>query len=116
MPTAACIYAHADALWQPDQLLQLTRLHKLQHLSLIYTSAEKARAAAPTWRQLTCLTSLLITDEVAQLSLHEGQELLAAVGAAGSLVELELRGGGLLLDDDSGVCMHLTGRQSQILT
>jgi hypothetical protein len=100
---------HADALWQADQLQQLTRLPKLQRLSLGYTSAVRGGSASSVWRQLTCLHSLLITDNVTELSRDEGQALLLAVGAATSLIELQLCARGALLDDNAEVCTHLTG-------
>jgi hypothetical protein len=102
----------ADALCKSEQLQQLARLPNLQNLSLTYTSAIRACRAAPAWRQLSSLQTLLITDDVTELSLEEGQELLAAVGAATSLVELEVQSSGVLLGEtmDSGVvCAHLTG-------
>lgn len=100
---------HADALFQAEQLQQLTCLTKLQQLSLMYTSAAKARSAAPAWRQLSCLHSLEIRDCRAELSMEEGQQLLAAVGAATSLVELDLSADGSLLDEETDICSYFTG-------
>ncbi|WIA34097.1 hypothetical protein OEZ86_012472 [Tetradesmus obliquus] len=100
-----------DALFQAEQLQQLTCLTKLQQLSLMYTSAAKARSAAPAWRQLSCLHSLEIRDCRAELSMEEGQQLLAAVGAATSLVELDLSADGSLLDEETDICSYFTGLQ-----
>ncbi|WIA13945.1 hypothetical protein OEZ85_002515 [Tetradesmus obliquus] len=97
-----------DALFQAEQLQQLTCLTKLQQLSLMYTSTAKARSAAPAWRQLSCLHSLEIRDCRAQLSMEEGQQLLAAAGAATSLVELDLSADGSLLDEETDICSYFT--------
>jgi hypothetical protein len=102
-------------LLAPEQLLRLTQLSALQHLTFMYDSANIAAATAAAWRRLPRLHSLVIhpcSRPGNGLTRAKLPAILAGLAAATSLTSLSVRAGsqGENVDvRDLAVCTSLAG-------
>jgi Leucine-rich repeat (LRR) protein len=97
-------------LQQQEQLQQLSSLSKLTHIDLVYVTAWDALTAASTWRHLSALRSVSISNSMeaeSNLTQEFSTELLAHLAAASSLQCLDINGLNVL-QPAAYVCDYVT--------